>query len=351
MSRRQNAGSSSSSSLNLNLFSFIAFEDKDQLQSHCHLASDIQSDQLICLLIDLFSASRNPLVFAAAVERAIMASGSGSASGYHHGDGHGHGHDHEHHSSHLNKEFFNSEAATYDAKHEKTLSQIVMEIRSRLDFIGVDWVDDDSDSNGDDVAEQQKNDDAPAEPKRQVRLLDYACGTGVVSRALAPYTTQCVGIDLSENMAAAYNARAENQGLAVEEMHAYQGNLCTPENPSPPEFASPEFFGFDIAAVGLGFHHFDDPALAARRLVERLKPGGVLLILDFLPHDKMDSAHAASHTVTHHGFSETQIRELYEQAGAGTDFKLESVAVVFNRATESKPEMRRQLFLARGVKV
>ena len=71
-------------------------------------------------------------------------------------------------------------------------------------------------------------------------------------------------------------------------MHAYQGNLCVPEDPSPAEFASPEFFNFDVAAVGLGFHHFDDPALAARRLAERLKTGGVLVILDFLPHDRPD---------------------------------------------------------------
>jgi ubiquinone/menaquinone biosynthesis C-methylase UbiE len=30
-------------------------------------------------------------------------------------------------------------------------------------------------------------------------------------QALAPYTTQCVGIDLSEGMISAYNNRAENQ--------------------------------------------------------------------------------------------------------------------------------------------
>ncbi len=78
------------------------------------------------------------------------------------------------------------------------------------------------------------------------------------------------------------------QGLAASEMHAYQGNLCVPEDPSPAEFASPEFSDFDVAAVGLGFHHFDDPALAARRLAERLKTGGVLVILDFLPHDGPD---------------------------------------------------------------
>jgi SAM-dependent methyltransferase len=71
-------------------------------------------------------------------------------------------------------------------------------------------------------------------------------------------------------------------------MHAYQGNLCVPEDPNPAAFAAPEFFSFDVAAVGLGFHHFDDPALAARRLAERLKTGGVLVILDFFAHDKPD---------------------------------------------------------------
>jgi len=71
-------------------------------------------------------------------------------------------------------------------------------------------------------------------------------------------------------------------------MHAYQGNLCVSDDPSPAAFASPEFSNFDVAAVGLGFHHFDDPSLAARRLAERLKTGGVLVILDFFSHDKMD---------------------------------------------------------------
>lgn len=70
-------------------------------------------------------------------------------------------------------------------------------------------------------------------------------------------------------------------------MYAYQGNLLDPNDPDPREFSGFDFHHFDIAVVGLGFHHFDDPALAAQRLVERLRPGGVLLILDFLPHGKV----------------------------------------------------------------
>lgn len=81
-----------------------------------------------------------------------------------------------------------------------------------------------------------------------------------------------------------YNTSARNQGIPESEMLAVQGNLLDANKPSPLELAGKEFFEFDIAAVGLGFHHFDDPALAAKRLAERLKTGGVLFIVDFLPH-------------------------------------------------------------------
>ncbi|KAJ4298439.1 hypothetical protein N0V88_003469 [Collariella sp. IMI 366227] len=246
-----------------------------------------------------------------------------------------------------NQEYFNKEAANYDTKHEKTLNRLVEEIRAKLDFIGADWVEDDDEDEGGDEGQAKKAGDAP---EKSVRLLDYACGTGVVSRALAPYTTQCVGIDLSENMVATYNARAENQGLAPSEMHAYQGNICVAEDPNPTAFTASEFSNFDVAAVGLGFHHFDDPALAARRLAERLKTGGVLVILDFLPHDKPDASHPATSTITHHGFSEEQIKKIYEDAGLGKDFALEELAVVFHFSKENNTEVRRRIFMARGTK-
>jgi SAM-dependent methyltransferase len=108
--------------------------------------------------------------------------------------------------------------------------------------------------------------------------------TGNGGKALAPCVTQCVGIDLTEGMVNEYNTSARNQGIPETEMHAVQGNLLNPEDPNPATLAGEEFFGFDIAVVGLGFHHFDDPALATRRLAERLTRGGVLMIVDFVPH-------------------------------------------------------------------
>ncbi|KAK8102929.1 hypothetical protein PG984_016075 [Apiospora sp. TS-2023a] len=294
----------------------------------------------------------------------------------------------------LNRSHFNNEASNYDSKFQKTIQQLTEAIQERLDFIGVDWVadEDDADAVEDAAAEEVGGRDQGSGTtpslSREVRLLDYACGTGLMSRALAPYTTQCVGVDISEGMVGVYNATAQNQGLSEEEMHAVVGDVTVPDDPSPAALAGAHFFDFDLAALGLGFHHFADPPLAARRLVERLRPGGVLLILDFVTHEPIvkkepreeegreengghehghghghghshgghghgdDKAfHNAAHTVTHHGFSESQMKGIFEAAGAGRGFAFLELGsgVVFTHGS-GKDGSKRRVFLARGEK-
>lgn len=74
-------------------------------------------------------------------------------------------------------------ASTYDSRHGKTLDKLVEEIRARVDFLGVDWADDDGeddeDVNGDKEREEKNAESGEATQKKTVRLLDYACGTGV----------------------------------------------------------------------------------------------------------------------------------------------------------------------------
>lgn len=148
-------------------------------------------------------------------------------------------------------------------------------------------------------------------------------------------------------------------------MIGYQGDLCVPTEEDPAAFRDPKFFDFEMACVGMGFHHFDDPSLAAKRLVSRLKPGGVLMILDFLPHgvhpdaDGHQHGHSDRHkdkededqekalkTVTHHGFSEERIRDIFAAAGAGQDFAIEKLGSV----TMGMRHGKRDLFMARGTK-
>lgn len=119
--------------------------------------------------------------------------------GSHHGHSHGHSHDHGHSHAHghgetQNREYFkyvtlhsprhcsqlltferSQQASSYDSKHEKTLDKLVEEIRKRIDFIGVEWADEES--SGDE--EEKKEDNREKREVREVRLLDYACGTGL----------------------------------------------------------------------------------------------------------------------------------------------------------------------------
>ncbi|KAF7563854.1 hypothetical protein G7046_g275 [Stylonectria norvegica] len=194
-----------------------------------------------------------------------------------------------------NQLYFNKIANEYDQKFAGAVAQLEQQVRVKKDFIGV---------------------------KAGDRLLDYACGTGMLSRVLDEDVGECVGIDLSENMVGAYNAKAKSQGAP---RVAYLGNLADPTDPSPSALADAKFFNFDLAGVGLGWHHFDDCDLAATRLAERLKPGGTLFILDFAPN-ALDPKLAAGRGVTHHGFDEAQIKTMFEAAGVGKDFRYEQLA-------------------------
>ena len=155
-------------------------------------------------------------------------------------------------------------------------------------------------------------------------------------------------------MVSEYNTSALNQGIPESEMKAFVGNLIDSKDPSPSSLQEEMFFGFDIAVVGLGFHHFDDPALAAKRLTERLKRGGVLMIVDFLPHAHHGQhSHAAAHTVTHMGFSENEVRSMFAHAGAGGEFDYTVVGkgIVFCGQKEGGEDLKRSVFMARGTKL
>lgn len=188
-----------------------------------------------------------------------------------------------------NQKFFDSLTDTYDDEtpwRVKAITQITDAVREHLGWIGVNWA--------------KPELDAGIEEAEKVRLLDYACGTGLISRALGPHVTTTTGIDVSPNMVSAFNKRATDAGIPRSQVSAVVGNLFTPE-PSD-ALAEPEYFNFDIVAVGSAYHHFEDVTLATKRLVERLKPGGVLFIIDFSQGTGVDHSHGhGHHGHVHHG--------------------------------------------------
>lgn len=61
-------------------------------------------------------------------------------------------------------------AGTYDSQpwQQKIVAQVSKEIQTRVDWIGVDWAKEPQSGNG--------------PPAKSARVLDYACGPGMVSR-------------------------------------------------------------------------------------------------------------------------------------------------------------------------
>lgn len=93
-----------------------------------------------------------------------------------------------------------------------------------------------------------------ANSKDNVKLLDYACGTGAITKALGPYVTTIQGIDISEKMVQEYNHAALSSGLQPDRVSAVVGDLFTGQVAE--HLGGSRFRDFDVAVVGLGFHHF-----------------------------------------------------------------------------------------------
>lgn len=225
-------------------------------------------------------------------------------------------------------------SANYDSKpwQQRIEQQVAAGLQERKDWIGIRWA---------------KNDDMQF--GRETKLLDYACGTGSITRALGPSVTTIRGIDISENMVQRYNEAAQSAGLESKRVNAIVGDLLAEEVPD--HLKTPEYYDFDIAVIGLGFHHFENPVLAVERLAERLKPGtGVLLIVDFLPFD--DEADGSSDpwkgTIKNRGFARANMEKLYSVAKLEKfSFSMLEEPVVMGSEDSTK---KRSLFFAKGKK-
>ncbi|KAI5297466.1 hypothetical protein KEM55_004641 [Ascosphaera atra] len=105
-----------------------------------------------------------------------------------------------------------------------------------------------------------------------------------MTEMLKPYFTSVVGMDIAEGMVDKYNATYASDPSVT----GYVADLTSSQTPSPsPSPAAAlgkedNFADFDFIVVGMALHHFPDARLATRNLVDRLRPGGRILIVDWL---------------------------------------------------------------------
>ena len=113
-----------------------------------------------------------------------------------------------------------------------------------------------------------------------VRVLDVACGTGVlIPDYLQRGAAQVTAIDISPEM-----ARIAREKFPQENVTVLCGDIETVPLPQP----------FDCCMVYNAFPHFPDPARLIAHLVTLLKPGGRLSIAHGMSRAMLDRHHAGS---------------------------------------------------------
>jgi SAM-dependent methyltransferase len=129
---------------------------------------------------------------------------------------------------------------------------------------------------------------------------DLGCGTGQVSELLAPHVAKVIAVDGSTDMVQA--ARRRLKGSAHVEVR--RGDMeALPIDDSQ----------LDVAIMALVLHHVPEPVHALAEVNRVLRPGGRVLIVDMLPHDREEYQQQMGHVWL--GFSEKTIRKHFDAAG------------------------------------
>lgn len=132
------------------------------------------------------------------------------------------------------------------------------------------------------------------------RVADFGSGTGNAAEILAPYVRRMVLIDQSEPMLrAARECLAEYDNVEYVHAKAQSTGLDTASA--------------DAATCILVLHHLEEPDAVVREMARVVRPGGKVLIVDMVEHDRTIYRHTMGHV--HLGFSSDQISDFLRDAG------------------------------------
>ena len=129
---------------------------------------------------------------------------------------------------------------------------------------------------------------------------DLGCGTGEMTSALAPFAKRVIAIDATPEMLDAARLRlAERQNVEF-----LQDDL---------EALSLDGGALDAAVIALVLHHVAEPVTVLREARRVLRPGGPLVVVDMVPHEREEYREQMGHLWL--GFSEREMRRLLAEAG------------------------------------
>jgi len=129
---------------------------------------------------------------------------------------------------------------------------------------------------------------------------DLGCGTGQMTAALSPFVAKVVAVDASAAMLQAAKKRVR----AFDNVDLRRGEL---------EALPIDDARLDLAMLTLVLHHVIEPGRALSEVARVLKPGGRVVVVDMLPHDRESYRQQMGHAWL--GFDEPTVRALLGEAG------------------------------------
>ena len=156
-----------------------------------------------------------------------------------------------------------------------------------------------------------------------------------------------------------FNSEAHEAGMTEAHIRAVRGDLLAP---TEGRLEGEEFYNFDLAVMSMALHHVKDPNIMIAKLVERLRPGGIVVVIDWIPSGRASSEshgnhavdkkhghgqHASSHTIAFDGFSQEEMHNIFREAGCSNN---DYVLAASPSEVPPDPTRQKQLFFAKGTK-
>lgn len=133
-------------------------------------------------------------------------------------------------------------------------------------------------------------------------VLDFGCGTGLITLALQPYVRSVTGVDSSRGMLDVLRKKIADRGLtnaAARYLNIDQGDVLAGS--------------YHLIVSSMTLHHVKDTVSLLKRFYGVLRPSGLLAVAD------LDSEgglfHSDNSGVFHFGFGREEMREQCLKAG------------------------------------
>jgi ubiquinone/menaquinone biosynthesis C-methylase UbiE len=120
---------------------------------------------------------------------------------------------------------------------------------------------------------------AASRPGLADKVLDVACGGGIVVCAFAPHVAQATGIDLTPAMLDHARNLATKERLSNVSWH--QGDITALPYPDS---------AFSIVVTRFSFHHLINPVATLKEMVRVCSPGGRIIVADMYASENASKA-------------------------------------------------------------